>query len=38
MSQEEDETQLDDFPILLPPVMMDYGYNVKYVENLITMI
>ncbi|KAF3769832.1 hypothetical protein M406DRAFT_325315 [Cryphonectria parasitica EP155] len=30
-SQEEDEAQLEDFPVLIPPVIMDYGYNVKYV-------
>lgn len=30
-SEEEDEAMLEDFPVLLAPVMMDYGYNVKYV-------
>lgn len=29
MSQEEDEKQLEDFPMLLPPCYMDYGYNIK---------
>ncbi|KAJ1305062.1 hypothetical protein OPQ81_000102 [Rhizoctonia solani] len=29
MSQEEDEAQLEDFPIIFPPVVMDYGYNVN---------
>lgn len=32
-SEEEDEAQLEDFPMLLAPVMMDYGYNVKYVST-----
>lgn len=35
-SEEEDEAQLEDFPILLTPVMMDYGYNVKYVSITTT--
>lgn len=30
-SEEDDEAQLEEFPMLLPPVMMDYGYNVRYV-------
>lgn len=30
-SQEDDEETLQDFPMLCPPVHMDYGYNVKYV-------
>lgn len=29
MSDEDDEAQLADFPILETPVKMDYGYNVK---------
>lgn len=31
MTDEEDEAQLDDCPIVFAPVVMDYGYNVKYV-------
>lgn len=30
-SQEDDEETLQNFPMLCPPVHMDYGYNVKYV-------
>lgn len=30
-SEEEDEAQFEDHPILLSPVMMDYGWNVKCV-------
>lgn len=33
VSQEDDEETLQDFPMLCPPVHMDYGYNVKYVLN-----
>lgn len=30
-SEEDDEEQLEDFPVLMAPVMMDYGFNVRYV-------
>lgn len=28
-SEEEDDAQFEDYPILVGPVMMDYGWNVK---------
>lgn len=31
MSEEGDDAQLTDLPIVEVPVKMDYGYNVKYV-------
>lgn len=37
-SEEHDEAQLEDFPTLLTPVMMDYGYNVKYVPAHVTCL
>lgn len=37
-SEEDDEAQFEDFPILSPPVMMDYGFNVKYVPTDATCL
>lgn len=28
-SEEEDEAQFEEYPTLVAPVMMDYGWNVK---------
>lgn len=36
-SEEEDEAQFEDFPMLLSPVLMDYGFNVKYVPADATL-
>lgn len=32
MSEEGDNAQLEDCPIVDAPVRMDYGFNVKYVQ------
>ncbi|KAL1871371.1 hypothetical protein Daus18300_004737 [Diaporthe australafricana] len=35
MTDEEDEAQLDDYPMVFGPVVMDYGYNVKLGKNVM---